>query len=53
MPYSKEYYENNKEKFKQYYLKYKDINKKLCEKCKKCYLNLTAHEKSVKHQKQN
>ena len=46
--YYKDYYLNNKDKFKMYYV-HKLENKKLCEICNKSYINLDIHYKSKKH----
>jgi hypothetical protein len=43
------YYENNKQKFKEYYLKKKESRCKMCETCNKAYVNINNHLKSNKH----
>ena len=47
--YYKIYYENNRDKYKQYYKKYCESHLSHCEKCNKSYFNIKIHNSSIKH----
>ena len=51
--YFKDYYNNNKDKYRSYYLKYKNSHLTECDICNKSYLNIHRHMESIKHTKNN
>ena len=49
LEYFKNYYNNNKDKYRLYYLKYKYTHLKKCDACDKSYLNIEKHYESYKN----